>query len=179
MANDEWNSMGCGGTNDEWKCVEAIGQEAADAAWATHWDTWITKEDIDQIASYGLNTIRVPVGFWIKEDLVYDDEFYPRGGLEYLDRLVGWAREAGLYVIMDLYGGPGSQYPNQQFTGHVSSTTAVPPSLGNDTYKLGRASTIPASTQPTTLSAPPTSSSGWRSVSTRPRRTGTSACCRS
>jgi aryl-phospho-beta-D-glucosidase BglC (GH1 family) len=120
MANDEWNSMGCGGTNDEWKCVEAIGQEAADAAFATHWDTWVTKEDIDQIVSYGLNTIRVPVGFWIKEDLVYDNEFYPRGGLEYLDRLVGWAKDAGLYVIMDLHGGPGSQYPNQQFTGHVS-----------------------------------------------------------
>jgi hypothetical protein len=25
-----------------------------------------------------------------------------------------------LYVIMDLHGGPGSQTPNQQFTGHVS-----------------------------------------------------------
>ena len=125
MANDAWTSMGCGGTNDEWKCVEAIGQEAADAAFASHWDTWTTEEDIKQIASYGLNTIRVPVGFWLKEDLVYGDEHYPKGGLEYLDRLVGWARDAGLYVIMDLHGGPGSQYPNQQFTGHVRRTPPI------------------------------------------------------
>lgn len=133
MANDAWSSMGCGGTNDEWKCVESIGQEAADAAFATHWDTWITQEDITTIAGYGLNTIRVPVGFWIKEDLVREDEHYPRGGLEYLDRLVGWAKDAGLYVIMDLHGGPGSQYPNQQFTGHVRPLPLFPsPSSSGD-----------------------------------------------
>lgn len=113
--------MGCGSANDEWSCVEALGQDAADAAWATHWDTWITQDDITQIASYGLNTIRVPVGFWIREDLVNSGEYYPRGGLEYLDRLCGWASDAGLLIIMDLHGGPGSQAANQQFTGHVSN----------------------------------------------------------
>ena len=45
---------------------------------------------------------------------------YPRGGLEYLDRLVGWAKDADVKVIMDLHGGPGAQFPNQQYTGHVS-----------------------------------------------------------
>ncbi|KAI1298787.1 glycoside hydrolase family 5 protein [Xylaria venustula] len=118
FAKDEWASMGCKGYYDEWSCVEALGQDVADAAWATHWKSWITESDITQIASYGLNTIRVPVGFWIKEDLVYDDEYYPRGGLQYLDRLMGWASDAGLYVIMDLHGGPGSQSPNEEFTGH-------------------------------------------------------------
>ncbi|KFH43073.1 Glucan endo-1,6-beta-glucosidase B-like protein [Hapsidospora chrysogenum ATCC 11550] len=118
MATDEWAGMGCGGRNDEWTCVEALGQDAADEAFRKHWDTWTTREDIDLIASLGLNTIRIPVGFWIREDLVNDGEHYPRGGLEFLDRLVGWAKDAGLYVIMDLHGGPGSQTPNQQFTGH-------------------------------------------------------------
>lgn len=126
MANDIWNSMGCGGQNDEWKCVEALGQDAADEAFRGHWDTWTTQDDINQIASLGLNTIRIPVGFWIKEDLVNDGEHYPRGGLEYLDRLVGWARDAGLYIIMDLHGGPGSQTPNQQFTGHASPPASAP-----------------------------------------------------
>ncbi|KAJ3559849.1 hypothetical protein NPX13_g9479 [Xylaria arbuscula] len=123
FAKDEWASMGCKGFYSEWDCVEHLGQEAADSAWDTHWKSWITEDDITQIASYGLNTIRIPVGFWIKEDLVYDDEYYPRGGLKYLDRLVGWASDAGLYVIMDLHGAPGSQSPNEEFTGHG---TAVP-----------------------------------------------------
>ncbi|KAI6084141.1 glycoside hydrolase family 5 protein [Hypoxylon rubiginosum] len=121
MAYDEWNSMGCGSTNDEWQCVKALGQDAADAAFKKHWDSWTTQDDITQIKSLGLNTVRIPVGFWLKEDLVYDSEYYPRGGLAYLDRLVGWCADAGLYVIMDLHGGPGVQTPNQQFTGHSVS----------------------------------------------------------
>lgn len=122
MAVDEWKSMGCGTTNDEWACVEEIGQEAADAAFKTHWASWTTKSDLEQIVSLGLNTVRIPLGFWIREDLVNDDEYYPRGGLPYLDRLVGWCADVGLYVILDLHGAPGSQNPNEQFTGHVCPT---------------------------------------------------------
>ncbi|KAI1636331.1 glycoside hydrolase family 5 protein [Biscogniauxia mediterranea] len=118
FARDEWASMGCKGFYDEWSCVEALGQQAADAAFDKHWNTWITQDDISEMARYGLNTIRVPVGFWIKEDLVYESEHYPRGGLKYLDRLVGWAADAGLYVIMDLHGAPGSQTGKDEFTGH-------------------------------------------------------------
>ncbi|KAI1743351.1 glycoside hydrolase family 5 protein [Xylaria scruposa] len=118
FAKDEWASMGCKGFYDEWSCVESLGQEAADAAFEKHWKSWIAEDDIVQIASYGLNAIRIPVGFWIKEDLVQSDEYYPRGGLKYLDRVVGWAGDAGLYVIIDLHGGPGSQSPNEEFTGH-------------------------------------------------------------
>ncbi|KAI1777015.1 glycoside hydrolase family 5 protein [Hypoxylon cercidicola] len=121
MASDEWTSMGCGSANDEWQCVKALAQDAADAAFKKHWDSWTTKDDISQIKSLGLNTVRIPVGFWIKEDLVYGNEYYPRGGLEYLDRLVGWCADAGIYVIMDLHGGPGVQIPDQQYTGHSVS----------------------------------------------------------
>lgn len=121
MAYDEWNSMGCGDSNDEWQCVQLLGQEQADAAFAQHWSTWITQDDIARIANLGLNVVRIPVGFWMREDLVQAGEFYPRGALRYLDQLVGYAAEAGLFIIIDLHGGPGSQYPNQQFTGHVSS----------------------------------------------------------
>lgn len=120
MAEDSWTNMGCADYNDEWACVEGIGQDAADAAFKEHWASWITESDIEQIASLGLNAVRIPVGFWIREDLVEDGEHYPRGGLEYLDQLVGWCQDHDLYVVMDLHGGPGSQSPSKQFTGHVS-----------------------------------------------------------
>ncbi|KAI0839897.1 glycoside hydrolase family 5 protein [Hypoxylon sp. FL0890] len=122
MAHDEWQSMGCGNANDEWSCVQALGQDKADAAFKQHWDTWTTQDDISQIKSLGLNAVRIPVGYWIREDLVTEGEHFPRGGIAYLDRLVGWCADAGLYVIMDLHGGPGAQFPNQQYTGHVVST---------------------------------------------------------
>ncbi|KAK5996164.1 Glucan endo-1,6-beta-glucosidase B [Cladobotryum mycophilum] len=118
MATDEFRNMGCGGLNDEWSCVQKLGQDAADAAFKKHWDTWTTQADVNQMKSLGLNTVRIPVGFWLKEDLVRQGEHYPRGGIQYLDRLVGWLKDAGIYVIVDLHGGPGVQFPNQQYTGH-------------------------------------------------------------
>ncbi|KAI1077189.1 glycoside hydrolase family 5 protein [Whalleya microplaca] len=123
MANDEWSkNMGCGDTSDEWSCVQKLGQEGADSVFKKHWDSWITQDDIKQIKSLGLNTIRIPVGFWIKEDLVHSDEYYPKGGLYYLDRIVGWASDVGLYTIIDLHAAPGSQAKNEEFTGHGVDT---------------------------------------------------------
>lgn len=59
MAYGEWNDMGCGDYEAEWECVQGIGQDAANKAFKKHWQTWITKDDISKMISYGLNTIRV------------------------------------------------------------------------------------------------------------------------
>lgn len=121
MAGDTWKKIGCEGLDDEWSCTAKLTQSVANAKFKDHWNTWITQDDIKEIKSYGLNTIRVPVGFWINEDLVdRKQEYYPQGGLYYLDRLVGWAADAGLHVIIDLHGAPGSQSVDEAFTGHVS-----------------------------------------------------------
>ncbi|KAK7420134.1 hypothetical protein QQZ08_010548 [Neonectria magnoliae] len=84
MAEDEWKAMGCGSTNDEWACVKAIGQDAADTAFKKHWASWTTQNDITQIANLGLNTVRIPVGFWIREALVEEGEYYPQAVLRTL-----------------------------------------------------------------------------------------------
>ncbi|MCJ1483362.1 hypothetical protein MMC06_003529 [Schaereria dolodes] len=111
MAEDEWNTMGCSGTNSEFDCVMRLGQEAANSAFQAHWARWITQADIQQMQSYGLNTIRIPLGYWIREDIVYSDsEHFPQGGLQYLEQVVGWASDAGFYIILDLHGAPGAQF---------------------------------------------------------------------
>lgn len=120
MASDEWDSMGCGDTASEFDCVSKLGQAQANTAWAKHWSTWITEEDISRMQSYGLNTIRIPVGYWIREDLVYSDsEHFPQGGLQYLERICGWASDAGFYIIIDLHGAPGAQVAGNAYTGQV------------------------------------------------------------
>ena len=120
MANDEWNSMGCGSTSSEFDCVSKLGQAQANKVWATHWSTWTTQEDISKMKSYGLNAIRIPVGYWIREDLVYSDsEHFPQGGLHYLEQICGWASDAGFYIIIDLHGAPGAQIATNADTGQV------------------------------------------------------------
>lgn len=120
IAQNAWNSMGCGPYASEFDCVAGLGQAAANNAFQNHWDSWITQSDISQMQSYGLNTIRIPVGYWMREDLVYaDSEHFPQGGLAYLKRLCGWASDAGLYIIIDLHGAPGAQVARNADTGQV------------------------------------------------------------
>ncbi|KAG6554347.1 hypothetical protein Mapa_004263 [Marchantia paleacea] len=121
MMGDEWRSMGCGDYASEFDCVRALGQAAANAAFQKHWATWINQTDIAQIKSVGLNTIRIPLGYWIKEDLVYrDSEFWPQGGFQYLENLCRHATEAGLYIILDLHAAPGAQKAWEAFTGQMA-----------------------------------------------------------
>jgi glucan endo-1,6-beta-glucosidase len=122
MASNEWATMGCGLAQSEFDCVSALGQTAANAAFQAHWARWISESDIATMSSYGLNTIRIPVGYWIDEGIVYSDcEHFPQGGLAYLDQVCGWASDYGLYIIIDLHGAPGAQVAQQPFTGQVSS----------------------------------------------------------
>lgn len=73
MASTEWsNVIGCGSYSSEFDCVSGIGQDAANTKFANHWGDWITQGDIQQMKSYSLNTIRIPVGYWIWESLKYD-----------------------------------------------------------------------------------------------------------
>lgn len=121
MMSQAWGEMGCGDQKSEFDCMLKLGQDAGDAAFKNHWDTWITEEDLDKMKEFGLNAVRVPVGYWMIEELVDPSEHFPRGGLEYMDRLAGWAAARDMYVTLDLHGAPYSQEIHQPFTGQVSS----------------------------------------------------------
>ncbi len=58
-------------------------------------------------ASISLNHVRLPIGYWAFD--VGPGEPYISGQLPYLQKAVGWARNHGLKVIVDLHGAPGSQ----------------------------------------------------------------------
>ncbi|TVY37118.1 Glucan endo-1,6-beta-glucosidase [Lachnellula subtilissima] len=123
LAETEWSNMGCGSYASEFDCVSALGQSQANSVFQNHWNTWITQGDITQMQSYGLNTIRIPVGYWMMESLVYSDsEHFPQGGLSYLQRVCGWASDAGFYIIIDLHGAPGAQVSQNSDTGQYASS---------------------------------------------------------
>lgn len=94
IAESKWSEMGCKDQKSEFDCVSSLGQDKADKAFQKHWSSWITKDDILLINDYGLNTIRIPVGYWMKEDMVYrDSEHFPKGGFDYLAQVCEWARD--------------------------------------------------------------------------------------
>ncbi|GLB41591.1 putative glycosyl hydrolase 5 (cellulase A) family protein [Lyophyllum shimeji] len=85
-------------------------------------NTWFNQDDVDKFVELGLNTVRIPLGYWIVEDLVdRTTEFYPRGGLAQLRRGLKQLSEAGIVAILDHHALPGIQEPGQQFTGRCTS----------------------------------------------------------
>lgn len=96
-----------GGVVDEYTFSQTLGKEAAQQQLTQHWQTWITQDDFTEIAAVGLNHVRIPIGYWALNPL--DGDPYVQGQLPILDQAIGWAKTAGLKVLLDVHGAPGSQ----------------------------------------------------------------------
>ncbi|KAL6297832.1 glycoside hydrolase family 5 protein [Sparassis latifolia] len=127
MLPAEWLEMGGEICSD---CSQCIGSEyayvkaypdSADEAFAQHWSTWFTQSEVATLASYGINTVRIPLGYWIVEQLVdRETEFYARGGIMYLQQGLKWLQDAGIQVILDHHALPGVQTSDQSFAGNCT-----------------------------------------------------------
>ncbi|TBU22967.1 glycoside hydrolase [Dichomitus squalens] len=105
---------------DEWTLSTALqGKGTLQAVLEDHYSTFITEEDLAQIAGAGLNWVRLPIPFWAVE--VWDDvgvdadgqkvaePFLAKVCWKYVVRVLQWARKYGLRVLLDLHTAPGSQ----------------------------------------------------------------------
>jgi hypothetical protein len=129
LGDDEWiTKMGCNNLplyqNSEFDCVNAItnaqGKAAADSAFNAHYARWINPDDIQAIHNAGLNTVRIPIGYWSLPSIVDSSEHFPTMDLQYLDAVIQKAADLGMFVVIDLHGAPGAQKTNDAFTGQVS-----------------------------------------------------------
>lgn len=93
-----------------------VGREDAQQFWDIFRDRYVAKDDIALIKRSGFNTVRVPLHYGLF--LGQHDPFgadsdrtttFEGPGWALLDRLIGWCREAGLKVIIDLHAAPGGQ----------------------------------------------------------------------
>ncbi|KAJ5246109.1 Glycoside hydrolase superfamily [Penicillium chermesinum] len=92
---------------DEWSLCATLGAEQCRSVLEQHWSSFVTADDFNQIAAAGMNHVRIPIGYWALKHLNGDP--YIDGQLAHLDNAVKWARTAGLKVLVDLHGAPGSQ----------------------------------------------------------------------
>lgn len=60
---------------------------------------FIGARDIKQIKRLGFNCARIPINY----------RFFNRDSWHYLDKIISWFKDAGLYSILDLHAAPGSQ----------------------------------------------------------------------
>jgi len=93
--------------------------DSARAVLERHWDTFITESDFEYLAKIGINTVRLPIGYWnLGPDFVQGTAFesvspvyqnsWPR-----VVRAINQAGKYGLGVLVDLHGAVGSQNGQQ------------------------------------------------------------------
>lgn len=92
---------------DEYTYCKRLGYEEAEKRLTKHWDTFYNELDFAQIKEYGLNMVRIPIGYWAFEKL--ENDSYVPGAQKYLDKAIEWASKYDLKVWVDLHGVPGSQ----------------------------------------------------------------------
>ncbi|KAK8139887.1 hypothetical protein PG984_001010 [Apiospora sp. TS-2023a] len=137
MMFQAWSEMNCATSTEcqsEFDCVSKLGQSQADTAFDTHYQKWITTDDVQKIHDVGLNTIRIPMGYWIYRDIVDSSEHFPNIDLKYLDAVIQKAADLGMFVIIDLHGAPGAQKLGDAFTGQCLTQQWLPGFFSQSNY---------------------------------------------
>lgn len=85
-----------------------------------HWENFITKEDVRFMAEEGgVRYVKVPIPFYAMNDIV-DHEPWVDGQWMYFVRFVGWARQYGIQVWIDMHTTFGTQTAFDETSGESS-----------------------------------------------------------
>lgn len=88
---------------------EMVGPDFVAEWWQIFKDNYVTLEDFRFLKEIGCNTVRIPFNYklFTYEDFMGLND--PDEGFRRIDRAVEWARETGLYLILDMHDAPGGQ----------------------------------------------------------------------
>lgn len=102
---EKWMSealfSGTDAMDETWLCTR-LGPEKARERLKVHRDEFITERDFEEIAAMSFNAVRIPVPYFLFEDIGPFIHCY-----EYLDKAFDWAEKYGLKILVDLHTAPG------------------------------------------------------------------------
>ncbi len=87
--------------------VDLIGEADADEFFRIYRENYVNAKDIEAIAGWGYDHIRLPFHY----DLFFDPDTqtFDEDGFALLDTFLGWCRAHNLRVILDMHAAPGAQ----------------------------------------------------------------------
>ena len=85
---------------------DLIGSDLAEDFWELYRSNYVNRTDIDQLAEWGMNHIRVP--FHYKQFSETPGTVNPLG-YEIVDSLLAWCEPYNMYIILDMHCAPGAQ----------------------------------------------------------------------
>jgi len=131
-------SSGFAGTQHELKAKieQLVGKEGMDA----FYDAWLTnycqKEDVDSMAAWGFNAIRLPLHYNlftlpIEEEPVVGTDTWLDKGFTLVDSLLKWCEQDHIYLILDLHAAPGGQGKDAAISDYDSTKPSLWESVEN------------------------------------------------
>lgn len=96
------------------KIGELIGPEKTAAFYQAWLDNDTTKADVDAMAGWGFNSVRLPMHYNlftlpVEDEPVKGENTWLKTGFDKTDALVQWAKANEMVVILDLHAAPGGQ----------------------------------------------------------------------
>ena len=97
--------------------VSLMGAEKTEEFFKKWRENHFTKRDVDSLASWGFNSIRVPLHYNlftlpIQEEPTAGENTWLEEGFSIVDNVLDWAKPHNMYVILDLHAAPGGQGRN-------------------------------------------------------------------
>lgn len=77
-------------------------------------DTFITEKDLERIASWGLDHVRVPVDYNV---VMTEEGEFIESGFQYIANAITWCRKYGLHMILDLHKTQGFVFDTPDYVG--------------------------------------------------------------
>jgi endoglucanase len=96
------------------KIEEVVGPEKTKRFCEQWLQNHTTKKDIDSLASWGFNSIRLPMHYRlytrsVEEEPVRGENTWIQKGFDLTDSLLKWCGQNKMYLILDLHAAPGGQ----------------------------------------------------------------------
>ncbi|HQV33902.1 MAG TPA: cellulase family glycosylhydrolase, partial [Calditrichia bacterium] len=100
------------------KIADLLGEQDTEEFYRRYRANYVNEQDIQQIADWGFNSIRLPFHY----DQFYDTatQTFRDLGFNIVDSLLSWCRPRGIYVILDMHCAPGGQN-----NGNISDSDGV------------------------------------------------------
>lgn len=135
------NSVGGADTQHEFKfkLQELIGIDKTQEFYDAWLDNFVTKQDIDSIASWGFNSVRVAMHYNLftlpieEENQPWENTWLTKG-FEMIDELLNWCEQNQIYLILDMHAAPGGQ----GYDAAISDYDSSKPSLWESIYNRNK-----------------------------------------
>jgi endoglucanase len=102
----------------QYKIKEKMNDVVGEEKTKLFYDQWLlnhtTKKDIDAMAAWGFNSIRLPMHYNlftlpVEEEKVQGENTWLEKGFKLTDDLLKWCKQNKIYLILDLHATPGGQ----------------------------------------------------------------------